>query len=93
MSGQNRRDFLGASAKLLIGASALASTSVLASQHGGHGGVTVQATVWRLTPQPKIPVRPVSTGVECGSCPTQKTRWLRRVWVGATTLTAPITKS
>jgi anaerobic selenocysteine-containing dehydrogenase len=38
MSDQNRRDFLGASAKLLIGASALASTSVLASKHGGHKG-------------------------------------------------------
>jgi hypothetical protein len=38
MSDQNRRNFLGASAKLLIGASALASTSVLASKHGGHKG-------------------------------------------------------
>lgn len=36
MSDQERRDFLCGSVKLLIGASALASTSAFASSDGGH---------------------------------------------------------
>ena len=50
MSDQNRRDFLGASAKLLIGASALASTGVLASKgddhmnHGSGDGLEIDAS-------------------------------------------------